>query len=127
MTNFKKVLILVTVLIVSLIVVFFSSDWNRAAFGSKGYIEQGEKFGLTIGDSKQEVIEYLVAKGLLDVTKIEIRLTGHNPQRCHGHIYGDEYIVQVWSDSSWRRGIICAAFIDGKLVHLSWLYSMLQP
>jgi len=106
---------------------FISNEWNRAAFGAHGHIEKGTKFGLTIGDSKSEVVSYLVARGLTDGTTLEINETHYNPQSCHNHIYSDEYEVQIWDDRSWRRGTICVAFLDGKLARVSWYYGMFQP
>lgn len=110
-----------------LFLLFISSEWNRAAFGVRDSIENGTKFGLTIGDSKQEVIDYLTARELTDGTTLGINEAHYNPQSCHNHIYSDEFEVQVWDDNSWRRGVICVAFLDGKLSRMSWYYGMFQP
>lgn len=117
----------ISIIVISLAILFFSSEWNRAAFGSKGSIEQGEKFGISIGSNKQDTIDYLTARGLIDETAVGINETHYNPQSCYNYIHGAEYEVELWADDSWRRGSICVAFIDGKLARMSWLYGMLQP
>ena len=125
--SFKKAMIWMAILALGLVVLFLSNEWNRAAFGSRSNIEDGTKFSLTIGDSKQEVVGYFTARGLVDVSTYAINETHYNPQRCHNHIYSDEYEVELWSDDSWRRGTICVAFLDGKLARISWDYGMFQP
>lgn len=117
----------IAILAFGLLVIFLSNEWNRAAWGSRGYIENGTKFGLSIGENKQKVIDYLTDKGLTDGTTLGANYTDYNPQQCLGRIYRDEYEVQIWDDNSWRRGIICVAFLDEKLIRLNWEYGMFQP
>lgn len=123
----KRGMMWIAILVSGLIVVFLSNEWNRAALGSEGYIEKGTKFGLTIGDRKQEITEHLVTRGLVDESTSGANETGYNSQSCLLHIYPSKYEVQVWGDDSWRRGTICIAFLDGKLARMSWHYNMLQP
>jgi len=123
----KRAMILITILALVTIAIFLSNEWNRAAFGSEGYIVEGKKFGLTIGASKKEMTEYLVNRGLVDGTELGANETGYNPQSCHFHIYPDKYEVEIWDDESWRGGVICVAYLDGKLARVSWMYNMLAP
>jgi len=122
----RRVMVLM-IIGLGVLVVFLSNEWNRAAFGSEGYIVEGKKFGLTIGASKKEMTEYLVERGLADRSIPRTNEVGHNPQSCHLHIYANEYEVQLWADKSWRRGTICVAYLDGKLTRVSWIYNMLAP
>ena len=119
--------IFITALILGVIAIFLSNEWNRAAFGSEGYIVEGEKFGLSIGASKEEITDYLVHRGLVNGTQWGANETGYNPQRCHSHIYPDKYEVQIWVDESWRGGVICVAYLDSKLARVSWIFDMLAP
>ncbi len=122
-----KILSIIGVFLLAAITVFFGSEWNRAAFGSQGYIEKGEKFSVKIGAIRVDVINHLTAQGLVNISTLGIKETHYNPQSCHSHIYGDEYEVELWDDDSWRRGTICTAFIDEKLTRMSWWYGMFQP
>jgi len=127
MSNVRKTMFWIAIIVVGLTVAFLSSEWNRAAFGTRGHLEQGERFGISIGDSKLEVADYLATRGLIDGTTLGINETHYNPQSCHNHTYGDEYEIQIWDDNSWRRGVICVAFFDGKLARMSWDYGIFQP
>lgn len=127
MNSFKRIVILLIIFFLGLGVVFLSNEWNRAAFGSEGHIEKGTKFGLSIGDSKKEITEYLVDRGMIEKSGRGANETGYNPQSCHLHIYVEKYEVELWADESWRRGTICVAYLDGKLTRVSWIYSMLSP
>ena len=125
--SIKKVVIGIAILAFGLLAIFLSNEWNRAAWGSEGYIENGTKFGLTIGESKPEVAIYLTSRGLINETTVGINETHYNPQSCYNYIHGAEYEVELWRDDSWRRGSICIAFLDGKLARVSWWYGMFQP
>ena len=125
----KTIFILTIIGIVLILSMTFllSSERNRAAWGSSGFIESGEKFSIKIGKNKKEVTSHLMALGLRDVSEVGKNETHYNPKRCHGYTYSDEYTVEVWSDDSWRRGIICVAYKENNLERMSWNYGMFQP
>jgi len=123
----KRIVLTIGLALITSFLLFVSNEWNRAAFGVRDYIEKGEKFGISIGSGKNEVIDHLAAHGLVDGTTLGANETHYDPQNCHSHEYKDEYEVQIWDDHSWRQGVICVAFLDGKLARMSWIYGMFQP
>jgi len=129
MTSKKlKSVLFVGILLLLFIVVFFSSEWNRAAFGSSGIIDNGSKFGIEIGSSYSEAKQHLLSQGLVpyDIEyNPKVRATGI--KQCHGRKYPDNVFLQAFDDDSWRRGIICVASKNDKVIKISWHYGMLQP
>jgi len=122
----KKTIIISLLALMGLVIaIFFSNEWNRAAFGSNDYIEKGTKFGITIGSPEKEAHWHLFSKGLLP-----FNLSGggiYDEQTCHGHTYPKYTKVQAYADDSWRSGIICVASENGVVNRVSWHYAMFQP
>lgn len=123
----KKTLVFTTTITVTLIVIFFSNEWNRAALGTEGYIDEGSKFGIEIGSNTQDVITRLIDRGLVDAADIGKNETHYNPQECHSRLYADDIEVRLLWDRSWRQGTICIASKSGVIVGVSWWYGMFQP
>lgn len=121
------ILTIIGVILMLLMAFLLSTERNRAAWGSSGFIESGEKFSIKIGENKDKVTSHLIALGLHDVSEVGKNETHYNPKRCHGYTFSDEYTVEVWSDDSWRRGIICVAYKENNLERMSWNYGMFQP
>jgi len=125
---FKMFFLIFTGVVLFLVAVFLSNEWNRAALGSRGYIDNGSKFGVKIGSSYLEAKQGLLSRGLILYDPMEgQKLSETGTQRCHGQEYADNITLEGFSDHSWRRGIICVASKDGKVIRLSWHYGMLQP
>lgn len=122
-----KVFIASVLLVLSVFTFFVGNEWNRAAFGSRGFIEVGSKFQMSIGEEKQNTIKRLIDREFVNISTLGLNDSHHNPQFCHGHTFSKDHDVQLWSDRSWRRGIICLAFKNEKLVRMSWHYGMFQP
>jgi hypothetical protein len=122
----KVVLSITAVLLAGWIGVFFSDEWNRAGIGSEGRIEEGKRFGLTIGDGRDVVRAKLEQRGLIDTTSWGQNEVHYNRQKC-GILYPEEYIVESWWDDSWRKGGLCLAFEDEKLASIGWYFNFLSP
>lgn len=124
----NKIVILVALVLAVLLAMFFMSEWNRAAFGSQGYINKGSRFGVEIGSPYLEAKEHFMSRGLIVYNPMEGQeLTESNGKRCHGQEYSSDVTLDGFADDGWRRGIICMASKDGTVVRLSWHYGMFAP
>jgi len=98
-----------------------SSELNRmAALGSEGFIQSGSKFGVHIGDNRTKAIEKLDRHGI----KTESLPT---EGRCLGRDYPTDQQINLLRDRSWRRGVICLASRDEKIVSVAWYFSWGAP
>jgi len=128
MTLRRKIMFLGSFVLTVILVMFFTNEWNRAAFGSQGYIENGSKFGIEIGSPYLEAKQNLLVKGLVVLNiSYHRKLSKTGAQNCHGHEYPDNVKLEAFHDDSWRRGVICIASKDNKVIRLSWHYAMFQP
>jgi len=124
----KMTLLIIGLIIVLSLTFIFSSEWNRAALGSQGYIDEGSKFGIEVKSSLEDAHKILESKGLYSYDLSENRkLSPSGLQNCHGREYPDDILLEAFSDDSWRRGIICIASSEGEVISLSWHYGMFQP
>jgi hypothetical protein len=104
--------------------IFFSAERNRVAFGGRGSIEKGQKFGVKIGDSRKDAIAHLEDSEFLDVTLLGS--INDNPQLCDGVVYDDDFRVDIFLDETWRSGAICLVSQDGIVVRMSWNYGFME-
>lgn len=116
----KKIIIGITIFAFVVAIVFLSNEWNRAAFGSIGYIEQGKKFGIIIGSPLTEKIEALKARGFIH----ELPTKKHS---CFGRDYPENIKLDLIYDDSWRRGSICIGSKSGVITSINWRYDMFRP
>jgi hypothetical protein len=95
--------------------------FNRAGlWGSNGRIGEGERFGLSIGQSYQSAAARMSALGF------EARpITKENS--CHGHDYDRNRQLALWWDDSWRKGTICIVVLNGEVEYVSWMYGVGFP
>jgi len=98
---------------------FLSNERNRAAFGSTGNIEVGKKFGVAVGDIREDAILHLKKLGL------ETAIFP-NRQSCLGIIYDEDIRINILQDNSWRQGTVCIASKNEIVISLSWHYSFFQ-
>lgn len=105
--------------------VFFSTERNRVALGGRGSIEKGHKFGVNIGDLREDAITRLENSDFLDVTLLLVSIR-ENPQLCQGVVYADDIKVDIFSDETWRSGAICLASKDEIVVKISWDYGFME-
>ncbi len=127
-SKITKPLFIAGLLLIVCVAIFFSSEWNRAAFGSRGFEDNGSKFGIEIGSQYSEAEQHLLSKGLVPYDlEYNPKVSKAGIKKCHGHEYPDDVYLQAFDDDSWRRGIICVASKDNKVIRLSWHYGMFQP
>ncbi len=124
----KKMLGMITFFCLVLAAIFFFNEWNRAGLlSSSGWIDVGKKFEIEIGSSPEAARTILISKGLeeLDVS-INRRSSKTGSQNCHGQEYPDHIRLDGFIDKSGRRGIICIASDENKIIAISWHYGMFQ-
>lgn len=104
------------------------SEWNRAAWGTHGFIENGTVFGVTVGDTTESAKNHLTGKGLrvVEITRL-IGTQNGKVKSCHYREYPVDITLYSFSDSSWRRGTMCIATQNDKVVSIDWVYGMYQP
>lgn len=126
--NMKIFLFTIICLILFMLGWLSSSERNRAAFGSYGYTEQGQKFGVQIGSDRQNAIDFLINRGLIDISTLGfVKETSDDPQSCLGRKYANDTMVDILWDRSWRQGTICLASKSDVIVSVSWQYNMFAP
>lgn len=128
-TKVNAMLLILLIFFCACFAYIFSSDRNRSAiFGARDYIEKGSKFGVGIGDDRELAVSQLISLGLKKGDNSYTRQYSENGLRtCHGKEFSNEHTIDFYLDRSWRRGNICLASLDGKVVHVSWNYGMFQP
>jgi len=102
-------------------IVFFSSEWNRAGFGSMGYISEGSKFGIGIGTELDTAHKQLKSRHIYEW---DLANQPEHRQNCHGKEYPGDILLKAFHDDSWRKGVICIASQNGKIIAMSWHYGM---
>lgn len=76
---------------------FMIDDFNRiGVLASRDYIQQGSKFGVSIGDSTDVARRHLSERGLTSF-KTEYK------QSCHGRAFSDDEQVEGWHDTVGER------------------------
>jgi hypothetical protein len=114
------ILIALTIMVIAMGFLMFD-DFNRAGvLGSKGYLEEGSKFGVEVGLELGEARTVLREKGLRPVD-----LTA--PSSCHGRTYSADRQLELWYDDTWRRGTICLSSVDRRVVSISWSFNWMTP
>lgn len=94
------------------------------AFGSRGSIEKGQRFGVKVGDSREDAINHLENSDFRDVTLLGPPINA-NSQPCGGVVYADDNRVDYFSDETWRSGAICLVSKNEIVVRMSWDYGFL--
>lgn len=106
----------------------YGCDENaKIPLGSYGFIEEGTKFEISIGENIKIVDSKLTSRGLVIYERKELpyNVTNYNPQECHGFIYPENVLVSIYEDVD--RGFVCVASIDEKVVRLSWHFGRTGP
>lgn len=97
------------------------NEKNRVALlNHDGFIETGEKFGVSVGERSMDVPGILVSD---DFKFIEARFGGH----CIRRDYAQTAKVHVYADDSWRKITLCLAERDDRIVSVQWHAAPLQP
>jgi len=96
-------------------------DLTRVALANgQGFVDSGERFGITIGEGVSAADRLLVGRGL----ELSRRTSGGN---CYGRKYSDQYDLRVYIDATWRHGTVCVAALRGRVASISWFYNFLSP
>lgn len=100
------------------LVLFIGNDSNRYALTSaKGTIIDGNRFGISIGQSIEEAREILISKGFTETfTPSGLDEIGY-----------EEIDRYIFSDSGWRRGNIWLEESDGVVTKIGWSYQFGAP
>lgn len=97
-----------------------SADRNRTALiGGKGFISSGAKWGIQIEISEMEAHNLLIRDGF-----------EYNYQQLEGRCLDQAqpgHVVRYYSDTGWRRGIVCLAIDDGAVQGIGWNYVLGAP
>jgi len=97
----------------------------RSETDYRGRIIAGTKFGVTIGNSIEEVTTTLRRQ---NVRYDEVFSKEQSrPNECHEYEYTNIDRIRIYSDDSWRRGILCVVVKNDKLVAMSWFFQPGSP
>ncbi|MCZ4297967.1 hypothetical protein [Henriciella marina] len=95
-------------------------DRNRTALTSgKGFTSSGSKWGIQIESSDNEAHKLLIGDGF------EYKYQQPNG-RC-GDQAQQGRTVEYYSDTGWRRGIVCLTIDDGTVRGIGWNYVLGAP
>ncbi len=109
------------ILLFSIVAIYLlSSDRNRTALTSgKGFISSGSKWGIHIETSDNEAHKLLIGDGF--------EYKYQQPSGRCGDQVQQGRIVKYYSDTGWRRGIICLSIDDGIVRGIGWNYVLGAP
>jgi hypothetical protein len=115
----------ITLIAVGLLVLctalFIADERNRAALlVPEGVVDHGEKFGVSVGESREMARGSLLSGGF----GFEGSQVGG---RCVRHAYEPTEMVDVFSDRSWRSGTVCVISRDSRVVAVDWLFMPMTP
>jgi hypothetical protein len=97
--------------------ILFADDLSRTALlESAGYIVEGRKFGVAVGDDRRAAIRRLTRGSQIR------RHETLNGGTCLMREYDTGVTVDVFLDSSWRNGSICLASRNGRIEEIAWLF-----
>jgi len=109
--------------------VFLSSERNQDVISSKGFIDRGSKFGVTIGQSKSVVDNGLRQRGYaIGSSASSMKINGsHTKNHCYSKPIADNLIPVIYYDNTWRRGSLCVVYLEEKVKEIHWWYDMFAP
>jgi hypothetical protein len=108
-------------LFVLLMAMLIADERTRVALlAPEGVVEQGEKFGVSVGATREIAQGTLLRRGF-DFSGSQLG------GRCVRHTYDPTETVDVLSDRSWRRGTVCVISRESHVVAVDWLFMPLTP
>lgn len=124
-TRAKAGLVLLAICGLGLLAILVSDEFTRAKLAaSKGFTDDGSRFGVRVGMARDSAAEVL--------TKHGYRLVMHDPPErlgCPGQRYGPGEKAEIWfTPTPWqKRGAICIVTRDGAVDVISWDFSWDAP
>ena len=99
------------------VLLFFSFEPNRLAISwTGGFVKEGAKFGVQIGQPADTAQASLAKMGW----KFSEILDGHE---CLSKNYPDGVRVELYEDRTWRSGSLCLASKDNRVLSIEWDYT----
>ena len=109
------------VLCITGVSLFLSNERNRHAFASKGSIQEGAMFGISVGDTRLTVDKFLQKRGYSIEKTEEMKIDGmFTRNHCYSKRLPDNLTPSIYRDNSWRRGSLCVVYDDGKVAEIHW-------
>ncbi|MGE4038043.1 MAG: hypothetical protein AB7F85_09900 [Hyphomonadaceae bacterium] len=106
---------ILALMMVSVAVLMFDDYTRRGLLGSGGLITSGATFGLEIGMTTEEASRLLATKGLAR--------DQDSGDSCFGRDYPSQgEMLELWDDTTWRRGVICLGVRENRVVSIAWSY-----
>lgn len=109
---------------VSMLVIFaitalwLSNDRNwTALLDGIGVINDGGRFGIRIGDTEARVRSRLARAGLRFEEK-------NSDVNCVINRLDRSSVMEVYSDSSWRNGVVCVGYRNDLVSQIGWFYTV---
>lgn len=91
-----------------------------ALLNHAGFIETGEKFGVSVGDRSTDVPAILVSDNFRFID-------AHFGGLCLRRRYAETDKVHVYVDDSWRKITLCLAERGDRIVSVQWDAAPLRP
>jgi len=123
--NMKKLWIspCVIILCVSYLVI------GCAPISSKGFIDEGSKFGISINDKRDNVETQLTNSKFVPSEPSEILWNNRKTnQHCFSKILAENLEIVIYTDTRpLARGSICIAYQNKKVSEIHWWYDNFAP
>jgi hypothetical protein len=118
----KIVIIALLVTAIAGLSLFFAEELNRKwVFNPIGYIGSGSTLSVTIGQSRREAVNILKSNNALSLYESR---PGYN---CLTRGYDQQMDLDIFQDSSWRRGAVCLVSTGEIVSEVIWDYNFLAP
>jgi hypothetical protein len=116
-----KILLFLVGIVGTAVALVSIDERNRTAlFNASGRVEKGSKLGIEIGLARDEAARRLKKRGFSFDRALQ------TPGACLYWTYTEDQLVERWSDRSWRRGTVCLAFREGKVVSIGWRFEPIE-
>lgn len=112
--------LLLIVLLIAVLTFGLIDPRNSVFANPQGYVADGSKFGVRVGDSIDTgAAKLLSLRGMKHVRSTRGGI-------CIFRRYGPETRVELFADDSWRNGVVCLAGADGRVREIVWQYSIVS-
>ncbi|MDC7810335.1 hypothetical protein [Sphingomonas koreensis] len=89
--------------------------------GSRGSVESGKKFGITVGSPRAQAVEHLNRSGFVSVSSTT------DFHGCFNQAAPADSKVEYLADNGWRKGVICLVSSRDKVKAIHWSFDWTSP